>query len=82
MTDKLTMTLLSLEKQPWLDEMYGSLFASLRSKADVSEITTAKEVDELLGSSQKPRIILATDGALTTTKFAKQRDAVVQYVRK
>ena len=75
------IALLSLEKQPWLDEMYTSLFSALRTKAYISEITTQKDADEMFASSEKPEVVLVTDAALTTKEFSKQRDAAVQYVR-
>lgn len=76
------IVLLSLERQPWMDEMYGALFTALRDKADVTEITTPEEADDLfLTSTNKPNIIIATDASLTNAKFRKQQDAAVTYVR-
>lgn len=78
---KPTIVLLSLEKQPWLDEMYGPLFAALKAKASVTEVTTKSGADEMFAASTKPDTILATDAALTHAEYRKQRDAAVKYVR-
>lgn len=80
---KPTVVLLSLEKEPWLDEMYESLFTALKAKAHVSEVTTAKAADELFAATNKPDVVLATDAALTCAdgEFRAQRDAAIKYVR-
>ena len=80
-TQRPKITLLSLEKQPWLDEMYRSLFDTIRAKADINEITTSTAADEMFNGSEKPSIILATDASLTTKEFCTQRDAAIRFVR-
>lgn len=79
-TNKPHLTLLSLEKEPWLEETYGPLFQSLKAKADVTEITTAHTFSD--GPQRSGQLlILATDAALTTNDFRSQLDAAVKRVR-
>ncbi len=75
------IVLLSLEKQPWLDEMYGSLLQTLRAKANVEEITTKTAAQNLLESETKPQAVVATDGALAKGKFKTLRAKAVHFVR-
>lgn len=72
---------LSLEKQPWLDEMYKSQFDALRAKADVTEITSPAATNDIFSKPEKPSIVIATDAALTNKEFRKQLNLAIDFVR-
>jgi hypothetical protein len=58
--------LLSLEKQPWFDEMYASLLTTLKAKADVEEVVDPDGAKVVFGFTgwARPDVILATDAGL------------------
>ena len=77
-----TIILLSLEQEPWLDEMYSSLLTSLKAEAEVTQITDAVAASDLFKStSTPPQAVIATDGALTKKKYANQTYQAVKFVR-
>lgn len=61
------VSLVSLDKEPWFDEMYDSFLSALKSKAEVTELTTPAQPSELFASrgANMPQAVLATDAALT-----------------
>jgi len=62
------ITLVSLDKEPWFDDMFSNNLSALRAKSDVAEITTPTEASELFATrgADRPDAVLATDSALAT----------------
>lgn len=75
------IVLLSLEKQPWLDEMYGSLLTQLKATADVTEIIDRTAASALFTGDYQPKAVIVTDAALTTSKYSQQRAQAAEFVR-
>jgi hypothetical protein len=79
-TTKPRILLISLDHQPYFDEMYASLINSLLGKATIQRAKTSGPVMRTL-SENPPDAALLTDPALTTRKNSKVWDAVLDYVR-
>ncbi|KAK1808607.1 hypothetical protein LTR12_017034 [Friedmanniomyces endolithicus] len=77
------IVLLSLAKQPWFDDSYAPLLALLKAKADVTELTDRDEAYDLftLANNTTPGIVLATDQALTESKYSSLQRKACEYVR-
>ncbi|KAK3677814.1 hypothetical protein LTR78_002664 [Recurvomyces mirabilis] len=74
------ITLLSLEKESFFDEMFSEVTSALRAGANVKEINTKDAARAMFSSQSKPDIILVTDAALTNKEFAPMLDMAVDYV--
>ncbi|EFR02902.1 hypothetical protein MGYG_05903 [Nannizzia gypsea CBS 118893] len=72
--------LLSLETEPWFDDMYKGLIDSLLSKAKVQRATKPDPALRYL-SGTTPDAIFATDPALLNPKYATVLEKVISYVR-
>ncbi|KAI1751922.1 hypothetical protein F4782DRAFT_172809 [Xylaria castorea] len=75
------VALISLNLQPFFDEMYGSLLAELASKANVQRVKKASSAVRLMSEQPPPSAALITDEALTDNENAHVWEAVLQYVR-
>ncbi|KFH42089.1 hypothetical protein ACRE_072090 [Hapsidospora chrysogenum ATCC 11550] len=71
--------MISLRKQSFFDDMYGSLLASLNSKANLRRVDHPDEAIHLLSS--QPSAVLVTDEALSLGENQGVWEAVLQYVR-
>lgn len=84
-TFKPEVVVLSLEKEPYLEESCRDLFTELRARADVHEITDAAEASAYFNNEPvepgNGSIVLATDAALAKGKFLRQRSDAAIYVR-
>ncbi|KAK4118040.1 hypothetical protein N657DRAFT_443257 [Parathielavia appendiculata] len=73
------VVLISLNCEPFFDEMYRSLLTELESKASLKRVKEADSAIRLL--SEQPSAALITDEALANTENAHVWEAVLQYVR-
>lgn len=62
------ITLLSLDKEAYFDEMFSNTLTALKAKASVTEITTPSEASTLFATrgTDMPKAVLATDAALAS----------------
>ncbi|KAK4543012.1 hypothetical protein LTR36_006010 [Oleoguttula mirabilis] len=75
------IVLLSLEKQPWFDEMFKPLLGALKAGADIEEITDPAAARQAFARTPRPSAVLATDQGLTvSTRISLLHDAR-SYVR-
>ncbi|KAM0271149.1 hypothetical protein ACHAQH_009168 [Verticillium albo-atrum] len=75
------VVLISLNHQPYFDEMYSSLLSALNDKAQVQRVKKSGPLIRLLSDQPVPSAVLLTDEALTTRANNKAWEAVVEYVR-
>lgn len=73
------LLLLSLELQPWFDEMYKDCIDAFAEKATIQRVQKPEPATRVLG--ENPHIVLITDGALTKKSHRSTWDAVLRYVR-
>ncbi|RDL40136.1 uncharacterized protein BP5553_00115 [Venustampulla echinocandica] len=77
-----TVLLVSLDKQPWLDEMYSAVLAKLRSKAVVTEVThIASTLQHLSKSHEEYAAVVMTDPAVMEDKFIAVQEKLVDHAR-
>jgi hypothetical protein len=72
--------LISIDLQPWFDEMYASLINEISENAAIKRAQKPAAAIRAL-SQDTPKAVLLTDAALTTRKHTKVWDAVLEYVR-
>ncbi|KAI0889043.1 uncharacterized protein GGS22DRAFT_152988 [Annulohypoxylon maeteangense] len=73
--------LISLNLQPYFDEIYRSLLTELGTKGKLHRVKKADTAIRLLSENPRPSAVLITDEALTDQKNAHVWEAVLQYVR-
>ena len=71
--------LLSLNKQPFFDEMFSGLLKALVARADVAEASTTLQVPEL--SPSQYSAVIVTDEAISERKYVVILSRVVEYAR-
>ncbi|KAK3366659.1 triacylglycerol lipase [Lasiosphaeria ovina] len=72
------IVLISLNCQPFFDEVYGSLLTELESKASLQRVNEADSAIRLLSEQPQPSAALVTDEALTAAENARVWEAVLQ----
>jgi hypothetical protein len=72
--------LISLDLQPWFDDMYSSLIDQLHDKATIQRARKGHAAIRRL-SEDPPKAVLVTDAAITTKRYANIWDALLTYVR-
>lgn len=75
------LILISLNFQPYFDDIYGSILAQLRSKANLYHAKEADSAIRLLSDEPTPLVVLITDEALSINRNVGVWNAVLQYVR-
>ncbi|KAH8589799.1 U1biquitin-specific peptidase-like protein [Bisporella sp. PMI_857] len=76
-----SVLLISLDKQPFFDDMYSQVMAKLRSKADVTEVThIASAMKHLLAAHQFAAVIV-TDPEVMDNGFVAVQEKLVDYAR-
>ncbi|KAF9425103.1 hypothetical protein BGZ94_007833 [Podila epigama] len=81
-SDAARVLAISLNNQPWFDDMYAPLLAALRSNAEFQRAERAPLAIQLLSQQPEPSAVLITDEALTANKNSAVWDAVLDYVRR
>jgi len=74
------LLLISLNQEPWFDEMFAPLIDKILAKAIMQRAKAPNAVRDAL-LENKPSAILITDEALTTREHAQVWDTVLNYVR-
>jgi hypothetical protein len=78
----LSVLLISLDKQPFFDEMYAEVLPKLRSKAAVTEVTHIASAMQHLSKPQDTYTsIILTDAAVMEDKFIAAQEKLVYYAR-
>lgn len=72
---------ISLNHQPFFDEMYGSLLTKIKSKANFQRVKQLELATRLLSEQPGPTAVLITDEALSDNRNKHVWEAVLQYVR-
>ncbi|KAF4453642.1 triacylglycerol lipase [Fusarium austroafricanum] len=72
---------ISLNHQPFFDQLYEPLLAEIRSKADFWRAEDADSAGRRLSEEPNPAAVLITDEALTVNRNNHLWRAVLQYVR-
>ncbi len=70
--------LLSLDSQPWFDEMYEPLITSLSERARLKRATTARGALNYLGN--RPEVVLVTDPGITNPANLTVLEKLKDYV--
>ncbi len=73
--------LVSLEFQPYFDQMYNALLDQLASKSRLQRAKSATSAIRLLSQNPAPTAVLVTDQALTEPENASVWEAALQYIR-
>jgi hypothetical protein len=80
-TSSHSVLLISLNKQPFFDDMYSQVMAKLRSKADVTEVThIASAMQHLLVAHQYAAAVV-TDPEVMDKGFIAVQEKLVDYAR-
>ncbi|KAL1614498.1 hypothetical protein SLS56_012087 [Neofusicoccum ribis] len=74
-----TILMVSLDGQPWFDDMYSSLLSSLHDRARVRRVADASSLLDQLGSDS-PAAVLVTDPGITHRKHRQALQKLVEYV--
>lgn len=74
--------LISLDEQPWFDEMYSHLLAQLLPKADVARAKSSNgAIVQLVDPERKPQAVILTDPSCTQHRHSGLLACLVRYVR-
>ncbi len=73
--------ILSLEKEPWLDETYTQLHSAFRVNANVTEVQSPGAAFTALAATPRPHVVLVSDGAITCPEHARVLSTLVEYAR-
>ncbi|CDO77835.1 hypothetical protein BN946_scf184714.g10 [Trametes cinnabarina] len=73
--------ILSLDKEPYTDDIYTQLYSALRKNASVTEVKTAKAATKALSSHPSPSAVLVSDAAITDAKRNALLTQLIQYAR-
>ena len=73
---------ISLNNQPWFDEMYAPLLTALRSNAEFQQAEHSTSAIRFLSQLPEPSAVLITDEALTLRENSAVWEAVPEYVRR
>ncbi|PLB33215.1 uncharacterized protein BDW47DRAFT_114381, partial [Aspergillus candidus] len=76
-----TILLISLELEPYFDDMYTPQIDLLATHATLQRTQTADVTLRVLTSPTPPHAVLLTDAALTQKSHIHVWDAVLQYIR-
>ncbi|RYP61189.1 hypothetical protein DL769_007828 [Monosporascus sp. CRB-8-3] len=68
---------ISLNLQPYYDEMYKGLNDRILAKATLQRATKAASAIRILGQTPPPSAVLITDEALSTRQFSDVWDALI-----
>jgi hypothetical protein len=72
--------LISLDLLPWFDDVYSSLIDQLHDKATIQRARKGHSAIRRL-YEDPPKVVLVTDAAITTKRYANVWDALLAYVR-
>lgn len=73
---------ISLNNQPWFDEMYAPLLTALKSNAEFQQAEHSTSAIRFLSQLPEPSAVLITDEALTLRENSAVWGAVLEYVRR
>ncbi|GKU13244.1 unnamed protein product [Fusarium langsethiae] len=73
---------ISLNHQPYFDQLYEPLLAEIQSKADFSRAGDADSVERRLSEEPNPTAVLITDEALSVNRNKHLWKAVLRYVHR
>ncbi|KAL6301888.1 hypothetical protein BKA93DRAFT_442434 [Sparassis latifolia] len=73
--------MLSLEKEPWIDDSYSQLYSGLSKNATLHEARTVREANRILNTSPSPFAVLATDSGIARRKHLNLLMRLVEYTR-
>ncbi|KAK2597403.1 hypothetical protein QQS21_006027 [Conoideocrella luteorostrata] len=72
---------ISLNTQPWFDEMFAPLLTELQTNSTFRNVQTASAALQVLSEDPKPSAVLITDEGLTLRAHKSVWEEVVKYVR-
>lgn len=80
-THKPNILVISLEKEPYIEEIHDQLYRALRKNATVTEVLDARSANRALSSPTHPSAILVSDAAVTRPAHAALLARLIEYTR-
>ncbi|KAL1942221.1 hypothetical protein VTO73DRAFT_6285 [Trametes versicolor] len=78
---KPNILVISLEKEPYIEEIHDQLYRALRKNATVTEVLDARSANRALSSPTHPSAILVSDAAVTRPAHAALLARLIEYTR-